>query len=78
MKAAAWPPLEPTLRSVTAGFGRRRGRVRVERGDARRAVQRVAVGRAVELDRLADDAGARGATPVSTPGSRWTACPASC
>ena len=57
MNAIALPL--PTVRVVTAGLRRGGGRVRVERRDRGRAVQRVAIGRAVELHRLVDDAGAR-------------------
>ena len=59
MNATAWPPFAPTLRVVTAGFAVAVDRVRVERRERGRAAQRVEVGRAVELHRLADDAGAR-------------------
>ena len=72
MNAAAWPPLAPTERSVTAGVGRRSRRVRVERRDRRRAVQRVPVGGAVVLDRAADDPGSRAARWCRPAGSRST------
>ena len=66
MNAAACPPLDPTLRSVTAGFAVAVVASRVQRRDRRGAVERVAVGGAVELDRLTDDARARRPCAVST------------
>ena len=59
MNAAAWPPFEPTLRIVTAGFEVAVVGVGVEGGDLLGAAERVAIRRPVVLDRLADDAGAR-------------------
>ena len=66
-------------RAERDGRVRRRGRrVRVEGRDRRRAVERVAVGRAVELDRAADDARRPGAEPCRPGGRRSRAsCPAS-
>ena len=57
-KAAAWPPLRPTACSVTAGFVRRRCRA-VKRGQLVGTIEGIAVGRAVKLDGLVDNAGAR-------------------
>ena len=59
MNAAAWPPFEPTAAQRHRRVRRRLSRARVERGDRGGAAQRVPVGRAVELDRLADDARSR-------------------
>ena len=59
VNAAAWPPLLPTARMVTAGFV---VAVVAELYSVATAVapdERVAVGGAVELHRLADDAGSR-------------------
>ena len=66
MNAAAWPPLEPTERSVTAGFVVAVVAFEYSVATAVRAVQRVAVGGAVELDRAAVDARARRRSLVST------------
>ena len=61
MNAAAWPPFAPTLRSVTAGFAVAVVASEYERRDRVAPLERVAVGGAVELDRLVDDARARAA-----------------
>ena len=53
--------------------GRRGRRSRVERRDRRRAVEGVPVGRAVELDRAADDARARPVAVSPPAGRRWSA-----
>ena len=66
MNAAAWPPFVPTLRRVTAGLVVAVVAFEYSVATARRAGERVAVGGAVELDRVWPTMPAPGARTVST------------
>ena len=60
VNAAAWPPAVPTDAHRDRRIGRRGRRDSSRASRRRRAGDRVAIGGAVELHRLADDAGSRG------------------
>ena len=73
MKAAACPPLEPTLIERHCRVGGGRDGIGVERGDRRGAVQCVAVGGAVILDGGVDDPYAGSLKPYPPAGRHWKA-----